>query len=451
MTWLGKAVGDRRGPVRLLPLVIGPGYLLLVQAAQPTAADWAFALAAGLAFLPGGYWPLPVLLVESVLLVAAHPMADALPVVGKVTAGVALVELAARRPPAVAVPGALPLVAAYVLVQVAGHDSADAMGIGYRLVVMVAAPLLLGCWLRAASQALAQAQARAREAEERRELAALGARLAERGELARELHDLVAHHVASMALRVGVAREVLPDLDPRVRAVLDDVHGSATTALVDLRRLVAVLRDPASVTDPTRSLLVEPAELPAAIASVVERAERHGLVLESRIAPGVAELDALRGLAVLRVVQEGLTNVAKHAGIGTRTTVSVASRDGVTEIEIRDAGDGTPTPERLLVKSGYGLEGLRERVALLGGTVEAGPDGRGWCLRAAVPAAPGERLADGLPEAAGPAPCRWTPAWGAASGAGARPDGDARPDGPDGPAGRRGRRVGSFGGAARRA
>ncbi|WP_233580702.1 sensor histidine kinase [Streptomyces triticirhizae] len=386
MTWLTEAVSDRRGPVRLLPLLVGPGYLLLLQADQPTPADWAFALASALLLVPGGYAPLSVLVAQSALLVAAAALGDATPVVVKVAASLAVVELAARRAPRVALLGSLAPAAAHVVVRVGCVACGDAVGIGYVLVVLVAAPLLLGCWLRAACQNLAQAEARAQEAEERRELAALGARLAERAELARELHDLVAHHVASMALRAGVAREVLPDLDPRVRAVLDDVHGSATTALVDLRRLVAVLRDPASVTDPTRSLLVEPAELPAAIASVVERSGRHGLVLTSRVDPGVAALDALRGLAVLRVVQEGLTNVAKHAGVGTRARVSVSLTEGAANVEIHDGGDGRPAPDRLLVDSGYGIEGLRERVALLGGTVTAGPEGRGWRLRATVPA-----------------------------------------------------------------
>ncbi|WP_226961336.1 MULTISPECIES: sensor histidine kinase [Streptomyces] len=389
MTWLTEAVSDRRGPVRLLPLLVGTGYLLLLHAGQPTPADWAFALASALLFVPGGYAPLSMLVAQSALLVAAEALGDATPVVVKVTAALALVELAARRAPRVALLGGLAPVAAHVVVRVGCVECGDAVGLGYVLVVLVAAPLLLGCWLRAACQNLAQAEARAQEAEERRELAAVGARLAERAELAREVHDLVAHHVASMALRAGVAREVLPDLDPRVRTVLDDVHGSATTALVDLRRLVAVLRDPASVTDPTRSLLVEPAELPAAIASVVERSGRHGLVLTSRVDPGVAALDALRGLAVLRVVQEGLTNVAKHAGVGTRTRVSVALADGAADVEIHDGGDGVPAPDRLLVDSGYGIEGLRERVALLGGTVTAGPEGRGWRLRATVPAGEG--------------------------------------------------------------
>ncbi|WP_246108550.1 sensor histidine kinase [Streptomyces sedi] len=385
MSWLTDAVSDRRGPVRLVPALLAPGCLLLVGSGEPTAADWAFALVAALVLLPGGWFPLSVVLVEAALVVAVGAVAEVPPAVVKVAACLALVELAARRPPRAALLGGAALSLAYLVVYLECEKYADAVGIGYLLVVLVAAPLLLGWWLSALSQNLAQAQARARDAEERRELAALGARLAERAELAREVHDLVAHHVASMALRAGVAREVLPDLDPRVRTVLDDVHGSATTALVDLRRLVAVLRDPASVTDPTRSLLVEPAELPAALASVVERSGRNGLVLESRIDPEVAGLDALRGLAVLRIVQEGLTNVAKHAGVGARARVSVALADGVVRVEISDGGDGAPAPERLLVDSGYGIEGLRERVTLLGGTVTAGPEGRGWRLSATVP------------------------------------------------------------------
>ncbi|SOD60542.1 Histidine kinase [Streptomyces zhaozhouensis] len=371
--------------MRLVPALLAPGCLLLVGSGEPTSADWAFALVAALALLPGGCLPLSVVFVEAALVVVAGAVADAPPAVVKVAACLAMVELAARRPPKAALFGGAALALAYLVVYLECGECADAVGLGYLLVVLVAAPLLLGWWLRALSQNLAQAQARAREAEERKELAALGARLAERAELAREVHDLVAHHVASMALRAGVAREVLPDLDPRVRTVLDDVHGSATTALVDLRRLVAVLRDPASVTDPTRSLLVEPAELPAALASVVERSGRNGLLLESQVDPEVAGLDALRGLAVLRVVQEGLTNVAKHAGVGARARVSVALADDAVLVEISDGGDGAPAPERLLVDSGYGIEGLRERLALLGGTVTAGPEGRGWRLRATVP------------------------------------------------------------------
>ncbi|MDT0345176.1 sensor histidine kinase [Streptomyces litchfieldiae] len=387
MTWLSRAVGDRFGPARLLPLLLGPGYLLFVQRSEPTSGDWAVTLAAGAVFLAGGVWPLGVVCAEAALIVAGQPFIEATPVVPKVVASVALLELAVRRPLRAAVPGTAALIAAYLVVVQEHETASGVLAVGYRIVCVTAAPLLLGAYLRAAGQALAQARARAREAEERRELVARGARLAERTELARELHDLVAHHVASMALRVGVARAVLPGLEPKVAAVLDDVHTSATTTLTDLRRLVGVLRDPAAVQDTTGSLLVDPAELPAAVATVVDRSVAAGLVVERHLDPDIVWLDAVRGLAVLRVVQEGLTNAVKHAGAGARARVEVAIVAGDVRIEVRDEGApadaGGAYPQ---AGPGYGLVGLRERVDLVGGTLTAGPHGRGWRLLAVFPA-----------------------------------------------------------------
>ncbi|WP_078900297.1 sensor histidine kinase [Streptomyces sp. SBT349] len=390
MTWLGRAVGDRFGPARLLPLLVaGPGYLLYMQDTEPTAADWAVTLAAGVIFLAGGVRPLGVAIAEAALVVASAPLTEATPVTAKVIASVALLELAVRRPPRTAVIGAIVLALAYLLV-VPDHDDANGvLATGYRVAAVTVAPLLLGAYLRAARQALAQARARAREAEERRELAAQGARLAERTELSRELHDLVAHHVASVALRVGVARAVIPGLDPRVSAVLDDVHSSATTTLTDLRRLVGALRDPAAVREDARGpLLMDPAELPGAVGTVVDRSEQAGLRVERHIAPGIAPLDAVRGLAVLRVVQEGLTNATRYAGAGARARVTVAVTDGHVRVEVTDEGGAAPGPAAPAAGSGYGLIGLRERIDLLGGTLTAGPRGedRGWRLAAAFPA-----------------------------------------------------------------
>ncbi|MEV1006065.1 histidine kinase [Streptomyces sp. NPDC049881] len=420
LTWVGRAVGERFGPARFVPLLIGPGYLLFMQRTPVTPADWAVTLAAAGLFLAGGRWPLAVTVAESALIVAAHGTAASTPVVAKVLASVALFELAVRRPYRTALIGMLAVTVAYVVVLDQHETVGGVLAVGYRVLCVVGAPLLLGAYLRASRDALAQARARAREAEERRELAAEGARLAERTELARELHDLVAHHVASMALRAGVAREVLPGLTPPVREVLDDIHSAATATLADLRRMVAVLRDPAALQDAGRagSLLVAPAELPAAVTAVVERSAQAGLRVEPRIDPGLDTLDAVRGLAVLRVVQEGLTNVAKHAGAGTRTLVAVTlahpapapvsaptacgadtgtgrpdCTDRTVRVEVTDEGPAGPPAARLALPAastggGYGLVGLRERVALFGGTLSAGPvpRGPGWRLRAEFPA-----------------------------------------------------------------
>ncbi|MET8461872.1 sensor histidine kinase, partial [Micromonospora zamorensis] len=227
------------------------------------------------------------------------------------------------------------------------------------------------------------------------------ARADERSAIARELHDVVAHHVASMVLRVGVARHVLTDLDPRVGEVFDDVHGTGTAALGELRRLVAVLRDPDGVRGDAALTAIEPSALPAAIGAAIDRARQAGITVEADLDPAIASLDAVRGMAVLRLTQEALTNVAKHAGTSTVAHLVVAVRDGVVHWEVADTGRGgapagVPTGGGLLAGEGalagvptgggHGITGMRERVEVLGGRLETGPSGTGWRVRTALPA-----------------------------------------------------------------
>jgi signal transduction histidine kinase len=344
-------------------------------------------LASGLLFIAGGRWPLTVAVAQSLIIAAAHQWADATPVTIKILASVALFELAVRRPLREVL---LPIVVmAVVYFAVLDYDNTlpDILAVIYKLIAVAAAPVLLGAYLRSSAAAVRQALARAADAEERRELAGRSARLAERTEIARELHDLVAHHVASMALRVGVARAVVPDLDPEVSTVLDDVHNSATTTLADLRRLVSVLRDPSAIQDDADSVLVEPTELPTALRAVIDRSVRAGLAVDPHIDPRICTLDSVGGLAVLRLVQESLTNVAKHAGVGARTHVRVDVIDSRVQVEVVDNGVAVDsTGSRPPAEPGYGLIGLRERIELVGGTLSAGPYGRGWRVHAALPA-----------------------------------------------------------------
>jgi signal transduction histidine kinase len=383
-------VGDRFGPARLLPLLICPGYLLLVEQEAPSFAGWAVVLASAGLFLLGGVWPLAVAVGEALLIAVMHQVPDMSAVTVKVLAGVALFELAIRRPLRHALIATAAQCAVYFAVVPYDPTLTGVLGVLYRLVVVAGAPMLVGAHLRSSARAVAQARARAADAEERRELAAHSARQAERTEIARELHDLVAHHVASMALRVGVARAVVPDLDQRVGAVLDDVHSSAKTTLADLRRLLTVLRDPAAGSDETRSVLVDPAELPAAVTAVIDRCAQAGLEVDRHVDPEISSLDSVRGLAVLRLVQEGLTNATKHAGAGATAAVRVEVLDGEVRVEVTDDG-GTPDRRSPLpaAGSGYGLIGLRERVELVSGTLAAGRSGRGWRLRATLPIAVG--------------------------------------------------------------
>ena len=380
--WIGRLFDERAWPARLaLMLVLAVGYLLVMRGSPPSTVDWVLALAAVAVSAGGGRWPLATTLVQMGLLLAAFEVGHHAAVIVKVAAAVALFELAMRRSGWQVVVGTVAPASVYML-----HPSGGVAAVLYRAAVMIGAPVLIGAYIRSVRQTAAQAQRRVAEEELRRLSETRAARATERTAIARELHDVVAHHVASIVLRVGVARHVLPTDDPRVREVLDDVHGSGTATLAALRRLVTVLRDPEVGDTPP---FVEPGELRAALDEVVQRGRQVGLDIDSSVDPAVGGLDPVRGLAVLRLTQEGLTNVAKHAGTAAHADVSMRlTADDTVLLEIVD--DGGTSPPALPTAGdapGHGLVGMRERVELLGGSLSVGREGRGWRLSALLPSA----------------------------------------------------------------
>jgi signal transduction histidine kinase len=235
----------------------------------------------------------------------------------------------------------------------------------FRTLLLASAPVLLGLHMRSLQEIAWQAK-------EKAAADAQAARADERTAIARELHDLVAHHVASMVLRIGVARHVLSP-DPKVAQILDDVHASGSAAMADLRTLVSVLRDPDGGHDAVT-------DLPSALQAAVDRVEAAGPEVRAEIDPAIGDLDAVLRLAVLRVVQEGLTNVLKHAGPQAKVTLTVARYDAGVEVSLQDNGHGLPA------SPGHGLVGMRERVELAGGRLSTGPAGAGWRVHAKLPA-----------------------------------------------------------------
>ncbi|WP_240045046.1 sensor histidine kinase [Streptomyces alboflavus] len=429
-SWAEAAFDRGHAPVRVL-VVAGAllGYLLLVQ--RPSqAADWGFA-AVGVALCPAGVrWVFASAVARSGLLVAAHAWGAEPVVAFKVLAALGVFEVslwcAGRRPVVAAA-----ALAAAVVVNRLDDLPGELPSVLYKMSVVAGVPLLLGAYVRATRTAATRAREHAEQEQARAEQRLLAARTAERTAIARELHDLVAHHVSSMVVRVGVARHVLPAPgtdgapDPRVTAVLDDLHAGGTAAMADLRRLVAVLRDPGSVA-PDASPLLSPGALATALESVVAQSTRSGLAVEAAVDDAeLARVDTARGLAVLRLAQEGLANATRHAGAGARAWLRVrVGADGSVRVEVEDdggrggdgglrggdggrggeggrgsvgeadggEGHGGGSGRRLPAAaawaagpSGHGLVGLRERVRLLGGRLEAGPVGTGWRLRAELP------------------------------------------------------------------
>src|SRR4051794_15562871 len=327
MGWLGRLFDERDTFVRMVLLDLS-GVSYLVFNAHPVHGLQIFlaalAFAAALVFHRR---PLFNLLTQSALLVVATVVLDDT-MINQVGASWALLELTmwAERPRTIWLGAAL--LAAVDLLDSIGDPLRQVISGIWGLGVQVGVPLLLGLVIRTTRELARQAEERAAEQQRRMESESRAARADERSAIARELHDVVAHHVASMVLRVGVARHVLPDLDPRAGEVFDDVHSTGTAALADLRRLVAVLRDPDAVRGDAALTAIDPSALPAALGAAVDRARQAGVTVEADVDPAVGALDGLRALAILRLTQEALTNVAKHAGASARARLTVAVKDG---------------------------------------------------------------------------------------------------------------------------
>ncbi|MCW3840872.1 histidine kinase [Micromonospora yasonensis] len=202
--------------------------------------------------------------------------------------------------------------------------------------------------------------------------------LEERTRIARELHDVVAHHMSMIAVQAESAPYRLADVPEPARAEFAAIAGSARDALTDMRRLLGVLRSESvgPQTAPQPGL----ADLPV----MVDAARRAGLAVTLDAPAPAAAAPAPVGLAAYRIVQEGLANAARHAaGAAVRVTVRPGPRALTVRVE-NTAGTGSPRAvER---GAGHGLTGMRERALALGGTFTAGPiGGGGYAVVAELP------------------------------------------------------------------
>ncbi|PWJ27252.1 signal transduction histidine kinase [Branchiibius hedensis] len=203
----------------------------------------------------------------------------------------------------------------------------------------------------------------------------------ERVRIARELHDVVAHHVALMGVQAAAARRVLTVDPPAAAGALETVESSARSAVTEMRSLVGTLRgDDADSRTPAPTL----ADVPALVAQFDTLGLGTTYVLVD--GDGLAErVPTAAGFGVYRVVQEALSNVRAHSSAATASvTVRVvrAGEGGYVEAEVLDAGSPVPGTSG----TGLGLQGIRERVAALGGEAEIGPRATGgFRVRARIP------------------------------------------------------------------
>ena len=253
-------------------------------------------------------------------------------------------------------------------------DQANAVG----MAVLLVAVALLGDVLTRRRQSRRQLAEQTELTELERARRAI---LEERARIAREMHDVVAHHMSMIAVQAETAPYRLQDLTDPVRAELSTIATAARSALTDMRRLLGVLR--AENEEAPREPQPGLADLPALVATV----ERAGVPVTLEV-PGVPLerssgtpllMDTVPepvGLAAYRIVQEALANAARHAPGGPVNVLVGAESDRLV-VTVENGPPSTGTSPAAPGGTGHGLMGMRERTALLGGTLDAGPDDAG--------------------------------------------------------------------------
>jgi signal transduction histidine kinase len=200
----------------------------------------------------------------------------------------------------------------------------------------------------------------------------------ERLELARELHDVVAHHITGVVVQSQAARIAHRRRPEHLDEALADIETASSEALAAMRRVVGLLRH-ADDAAPART---------ESLADLVARFARHGPAVSLRLPDDQPEWPNEIAGTVHRVVREALTNIVRHAPNARHVTVLVSQESGHVAIEV---ADDAPAPA-IRHRGGYGLIGLHERVEALGGTLTAGPGlGGGWSVLARLPGPQGRR------------------------------------------------------------
>ncbi|MEV0647762.1 histidine kinase [Phytomonospora sp. NPDC050363] len=198
-----------------------------------------------------------------------------------------------------------------------------------------------------------------------------GGILTERARIARELHDVVAHHMSMIAVRAETAPYRLSDVGEDSRAEFTEISAAAREALTEMRLLLGVLRSDEAAAPPTAPQ-PQISDLPDLVAS----ARHAGAEVELSVGDEVGEVPQIVGVSAYRIVQEALSNVARHAP-GSRATVEITSDGEALRVRVENGPGTRPSAGG---GSGYGLRGAGERATILGGSLESGPTPSGGYL-----------------------------------------------------------------------
>ena len=331
-------------------------------------------------------WPIPVLVVTLAATALHASLVQGQVVNESLGALVALFTVAERYPRRVAIVAAVVVAFTFlgVIVGKAGTQVAVAGTIQTMLSVVIV--LALGDWARTRRQYAAAIEENARLQEAEREERSRRAVEDERERIARELHDIVTHHVSVIVIQAGAGLTALDRRPERVRPALEAIDRTSREALTDMRRMLGMLGDApgtAGTADDARA----PIPRLERLGELIEEVRSAGLPVELSVDGAPRPLDAGVELAAYRIVQEALTNALKHAR-GARARVRLAYEPLALEIEVTDQG-GTGEHDLGDAGGGRGLIGMRERVALYGGRFDAGRTPTGFRIFARLPVDPG--------------------------------------------------------------
>lgn len=345
---------------------------------DPRGPAWAFDLCLPLPLVARRHWPTPVFL--AVAAVAFGQWSVGVPARADICILVALYTVGAYEPRRrlVAVAAAVAevgVVLATLRWAPTGHDWTA----GLLLTGTCTAAWVVGSYVRTRRAYLAAVLERAATAERDRDQQAQIAVAAERGRIAREMHDVVAHSLSVMiALSDGAAATVRAD-PVEARAVMGQASSVGRESLAEMRRLLGVLR---SSDDDHDGDVASPQPVDDQLADLVERVRAAGLPVRLVVSGVPVQSSPGAALAAHRIVQESLTNVLKHAPHATGTRVSLRYEADAIDIEVVNDTDHPARTAVAAVTTGHGLIGMRERALLFGGQLRAGPAADGsWHVR----------------------------------------------------------------------
>ena len=348
------------GLVALFAALVEIGWLV-ARPGDPATLSVVLAIVSGAAVAGRRYAPLPVL---GITLAAACAIVAVGDYPGVFSPFVALYTIAATHERRVSLAALVPTVAVIVFISL-NLPEYDGPGPESAIPNTLAAVGVwgLGAYMQTRRRYLRELEARADQLEREREQLAQIAVMEERASIARELHDIVAHSVTVMLVGVRAAHEHLRRAPDVAEDTLARVETSGERSVAELRRILTLLRGS------HRDAESRPQPSLGDLEALVEEHRASGLPIELAISGRARPLPDGVELSIYRIVQEALTNVVKHTR-ANQVTVRLAYEDAGINLDVTD--DGAPVTAGPAA-SGHGLVGMRERVALLGGTLEAGP------------------------------------------------------------------------------